>query len=374
MLNSATEPPDCAARRGGARCPPVRSGARPSTDRLGGPRSAAARHHRRLREHGAVVPAGARAHSRPAGARCAAVAAAWTGVGSGSATGCTHRRSSSGRSRRTGPADRSGAAAGQRVRAPDLGPAAWLVATQQGLGDHVLLATTRSGVHVQRQGLYVQRSHYAEAAPVDGLPLMTAAQTLVELARDLTLFDLVPMVDCALAAGASPDEILAAARPGARGAGSSGEPSGWRTRVASPGGSRCSGWCTSWRAWGRWSARLTLPAGTESSPGPTSTWSARVGTRSATAGSMAPARATPGRSPAGQGDAQTRCRALRLHHERDRSAAARGHQGCGDGSGVPTPTRGGRPLVGCRTRVHLTAYGRTRLAGRLRRYRLAAER
>jgi hypothetical protein len=86
------------------------------------------------------------------------------------------------------------------------------------LGDHVLLATTRSDVHVQRAGLYVRRSRYAEVEPVNGLPIMTVAQTLVELARDLTLLDLVPMVDCALAAGASPDEILAAARPRAQGA------------------------------------------------------------------------------------------------------------------------------------------------------------
>jgi hypothetical protein len=86
------------------------------------------------------------------------------------------------------------------------------------LGDHVLLATTRSGVHVQRQGLYVRRSRYAEAETLDGIPLIAAAQTLVELARDLTLVDLVPMVDCALAAGTSRDEILAAIRPRARGA------------------------------------------------------------------------------------------------------------------------------------------------------------
>jgi hypothetical protein len=88
-----------------------------------------------------------------------------------------------------------------------------------GIGDHVLLATTRSVVHVQRQGLYVRRSRYAEVETVDGLPLMTAVQTLVELARDLTLVDLVPMVDCALAAGVSPDELVAAARPRSRGAG-----------------------------------------------------------------------------------------------------------------------------------------------------------
>ena len=47
---------------------------------------------------------------------------------------------------------------------------------------------------------------------------MSAAQTLLELAGDLTLVDLVPMVDSALASGADPAEVLAAARPYARGA------------------------------------------------------------------------------------------------------------------------------------------------------------
>ena len=240
------------------------------------------------------------------------------------------------------------------------------------LGDHVLLATTRSGVHVQRQGLYVRRSHYAEAAPVDGLPLMTAAQTLVELARDLTLVDLVPMVDCALAAGASPEEILAAARPGARGAGTLRRAVGLADPRSESWWESVSGWCTSWRAWGRWSARLTLPAGTESSPGPTSTWSARVGTRSATAGSIALARTWP--ISGGTRRCTERCRALRLHHERDRSEPHVVIEDAETARGYPhDPRRVARWWAVARG-SSLTAYGRTRLAGRLRRYRLAAER
>jgi hypothetical protein len=83
---------------------------------------------------------------------------------------------------------------------------------------HVAFATTRSGVHVQRHGLYVRRSAYAEVEDVGGVAVMTAPQTLVELARDLPLVDLVPMVDSALAQGGDPAEILEAARPGVRGA------------------------------------------------------------------------------------------------------------------------------------------------------------
>jgi very-short-patch-repair endonuclease len=86
------------------------------------------------------------------------------------------------------------------------------------LGPHVALATTTSAVHVQRQGLYVRRSRYGEFEEVDGVRLSTAAQTLVELARDLVVADLVPMVDCALRDGAVADEILAAARPRVPGA------------------------------------------------------------------------------------------------------------------------------------------------------------
>jgi len=81
----------------------------------------------------------------------------------------------------------------------------------------VLFASTSSDVHVQRPGLYVRRSRLTELERLGDLPLTTPAQTLVELARDLTLVDLVPMVDCAVAAGTAAEAILAAAQPGCRG-------------------------------------------------------------------------------------------------------------------------------------------------------------
>jgi hypothetical protein len=81
------------------------------------------------------------------------------------------------------------------------------------LGPHISFASTTSRVHVQRQGMYVRRSDYAAFEDVGGVAVTTPAQTLVELARDLSLIDLVAMTDCALGAGADPEEILAAARP-----------------------------------------------------------------------------------------------------------------------------------------------------------------
>jgi hypothetical protein len=87
------------------------------------------------------------------------------------------------------------------------------------LGPHVVMASTTSGVHVQRRDLYVRRSRFAEFELVDGVPVSTPAQTLIELARDLALVDLVPMVDCALQQGADRAAILEAARPRLRGAG-----------------------------------------------------------------------------------------------------------------------------------------------------------
>lgn len=82
---------------------------------------------------------------------------------------------------------------------------------------HVLLATTRSEVHIQRPGIYVRRSDLAEFEPVDGVRCVTAAHTLVELARDLPLVDLVPMIDAALGAGMDPDELTALCRHPNRG-------------------------------------------------------------------------------------------------------------------------------------------------------------
>lgn len=81
------------------------------------------------------------------------------------------------------------------------------------LRPHVRLATTTSNVHIQRPGLYVRRSKYAEYEEIDGVPVVSAPHTLVELARDLALVDLVPMVDCALRDGVAADDILAAVRP-----------------------------------------------------------------------------------------------------------------------------------------------------------------
>ncbi|MGH3356655.1 MAG: hypothetical protein ACRDOJ_12215 [Nocardioidaceae bacterium] len=68
-------------------------------------------------------------------------------------------------------------------------------------------------MHVQRQGLYVRRSRVTEYDDLDGVPVVDAPYTLVELARDLALVDLVPIVDCALRSGTRQDDILAAARP-----------------------------------------------------------------------------------------------------------------------------------------------------------------
>jgi hypothetical protein len=86
------------------------------------------------------------------------------------------------------------------------------------LRGHVMLATTRSGVHVQRRGLYVRRSRVAGLEYIDGVPVVSAPHALVELAADLSLVDLVPLVDCALRDGVDPSAILAAIpprRPGA---------------------------------------------------------------------------------------------------------------------------------------------------------------
>jgi hypothetical protein len=87
------------------------------------------------------------------------------------------------------------------------------------LGSHVMMASTTSCVHVQRRDLYVRRSRFAEFETIDGVPVSTPAQTLIELARDLSLVDLVAMVDCALQRGADRGAIREAARPRLRGAG-----------------------------------------------------------------------------------------------------------------------------------------------------------
>ena len=82
----------------------------------------------------------------------------------------------------------------------------------------LVFASTTSKVHVQRSGMYVRRSAYTQVDEWDDLPVVSVPETLLELAQDLSLVDLVPMVDCALAGGTSVSDILAAARPRARGA------------------------------------------------------------------------------------------------------------------------------------------------------------
>jgi hypothetical protein len=88
----------------------------------------------------------------------------------------------------------------------------WLpVGLTRDCGD-LLLASTRSNVHIQRSGLYVRRSAYTDVQETGGIPVVSAPITLLELAADLTLVDLVPLVDCALRDGTTAEEIDAATR------------------------------------------------------------------------------------------------------------------------------------------------------------------
>ena len=93
----------------------------------------------------------------------------------------------------------------------------WLPNRLVPLHPSLLMASTRSRVHVQRHGIYVRRSDHSTVETIDDVPLMTAQETLVELARDLSLVDLVPMVDCALAGGATVEQLRAACRRRTRG-------------------------------------------------------------------------------------------------------------------------------------------------------------
>jgi hypothetical protein len=81
----------------------------------------------------------------------------------------------------------------------------------------LLLASTTSNVHVQRRGLYVRRSAYTEIQEINGIPIASAPITLLELAADLTLVDLVPIVDCALRNDTTAEEIDAVSRLRSRG-------------------------------------------------------------------------------------------------------------------------------------------------------------
>ncbi len=72
-----------------------------------------------------------------------------------------------------------------------------------------LFATTSTGTHVQRPGVYVRRSTRSAVENVNGLRVVTAASTVHELARDLAPLDLVPIVESAARVdGCQPAEVL----------------------------------------------------------------------------------------------------------------------------------------------------------------------
>lgn len=74
--------------------------------------------------------------------------------------------------------------------------------------------------HPQRQGLQVVRVRdRPEVELLDGLPVATAAETVLAAARDLDVLDLVPLADSALHLGhCTLDDLVAAARQRRRGA------------------------------------------------------------------------------------------------------------------------------------------------------------
>jgi very-short-patch-repair endonuclease len=84
----------------------------------------------------------------------------------------------------------------------------------------VFVTVARGDRHPQRRGLRVARTAATAAEQRAGLPVTTAAETLLACARDLDLLDLVPMADSALRSGdCDRDEVAelaAGRRPGAR--------------------------------------------------------------------------------------------------------------------------------------------------------------
>ena len=81
-----------------------------------------------------------------------------------------------------------------------------------------LFATTATGTHVQRPGVYVRRSPRSTVETVNGVRVVTAASTVHELARDLAPLDLVPVIESAARVdGCQPAEVLRLAPPRMRG-------------------------------------------------------------------------------------------------------------------------------------------------------------
>ena len=84
----------------------------------------------------------------------------------------------------------------------------------------VFASVPRHDRHPQRRGLRLDRSVATAAELCRGLPVTTAAETLLACARDLDLLDLVPMADSALRAGhvdrEELRELATGRRPGTR--------------------------------------------------------------------------------------------------------------------------------------------------------------
>ncbi len=81
-----------------------------------------------------------------------------------------------------------------------------------------LFATTAGSTHVQRPGVYVRRSPRTRTECVNGLRLVSGVDTVHELAGDLSVLDLVPILESAWQrGGVTPAEVVAAAPPKMRG-------------------------------------------------------------------------------------------------------------------------------------------------------------
>ena len=81
-----------------------------------------------------------------------------------------------------------------------------------------LFATTVGSTHVQRLGVYVRRSPRTRTECVNGVRLVAEVDTVHELAGDLSLLDLVPILESAWQrGGVKPAEVVAAAPPRMRG-------------------------------------------------------------------------------------------------------------------------------------------------------------
>ncbi len=84
--------------------------------------------------------------------------------------------------------------------------------------DLVMLVTTTGDLHVRRPGTYVRRSPSTRIEHNGDVPLVSAAETLGELALDLSLVDLVVVLDSALRSGSCGiDDVREVAARGRRG-------------------------------------------------------------------------------------------------------------------------------------------------------------